>query len=90
MESNGYWVMYIEVELSDVGDIQSLLEVEDNAGVMLQTHKGHRHTVIVYGLTGYKLNILLAMVGDLMGAGKIKSVVIKPYEEDWDGYRQAQ
>ena len=90
MVKNEYWVMYIEVDLPHVGDIQSLLEAEDNAGVMLQTHKGHRHTVIVYGLTGYRLNVLLAMVGDLIVDGKIKSVVIKPYEEDWDGYRQTE
>ena len=87
---NKYWVMYLEVDLPHVGDVQSLLETEDNAGVMLQTHKGHRHTVVVYGLTGYKINILLAMVGDLIVEGKIHSVVIKRYEEDWDGYRQTQ
>ncbi len=89
METN-YWIMYLEVDLADVGSVQSLLEAEDNAGVMLQTHKGHRHTVIVYGLTGYNLNRILAMVGDLIVTGKIKSVVIKPYEEDWDGYRQTE
>jgi len=85
-----YWIMYLEVDLADVGRVQSLLEAEDNAGVMLQTHKGHRHTVIVYGLTGYNLSRVLAMVGDLIMADKIKSVVIKPYEEDWDGYRQTE
>lgn len=85
-----YWVMYLEVSLSDVGEVQSTLEALDNASVMLQTHKAHRNTVIVYGLTGHEINIVLAMVGDLMKMGKIKSVVIKQYEEDWDGYRQVE
>ena len=85
-----YWVMYLEVNLCDVGDVQSILEAVDNATVMLQTHKAHRNTVIVYGLTGHEINIVLAMVGDLIRMGKIKSVVIKRYEEDWDGYRQVE
>jgi hypothetical protein len=60
-----YYVIYVEVEPGAVGKVQNLLEVEDNAGVMLQTLRAKGVSTIEYGVTPYKLSVVLAMLGYL-------------------------
>ena len=83
-----YYVVYVEVDPGDVGRVQNLLEVEDNAGVMLQTLRAKGLSTIEYGVTPYKLSTILAMLGDLMKEGVVKRMLVKQYEKWIDEYRE--
>ncbi len=83
-----YYVIYVEVDPGDVGKVQNLLEVEDNAGVMLQTLRAKGLSTIEYGVTPYKLSTILAMLGDLIKDGVVKRMTVKRYEEWIDEYRE--